>query len=374
MKKEVSKTDYAPSERANRIELIKQNLLLKNSDLLVNLGNSVLQMLVILNKQRQIVYANKVFLELLGLPSDDSYIGKRPGEILLCTHAELTAGGCGTTKFCSTCGAVNSILEAQSGVESVKETRFLTNNQVALDLLVKATPYTTDGQEFTFFVISDISNKKRRQVLERVFFHDVLNSAGGISGLSGILNEIEEQEERVEVADMIHQASNNLISEIVLQKEISAAENGDLELKIEEVNSLSILKQVADLYSKHEITAGKFIEIDAKSANFTFNTDPLLLRKIIGNMLKNALEASLPDSTVTLSASNTDKIQFSVHNDSYIEKRAQLQLFKRSFSTKGTGRGLGTYSMKLFGEKYLKGKVGFISNEAQGTTFYVQLP
>lgn len=374
MKKEVSKTEYASSERASRIELIKQNLLLKNSDLLISVGNSVLQMLVILNKQRQIVYANKIFMDLIALPNDESYIGKRPGELLSCAHSELTAGGCGTTKFCSTCGAVNSILESQTGVESVKETRFLTKNQDALDLLVKATPYTTGGQEFTFFVISDISNKKRRQVLERVFFHDVLNSAGGISGLSGILNEIEEQEERMKVADMIHQASNNLISEIVLQKEISAAENGDLELKIVEVNSQSILQQVADLYSKHEITAGKFIEIDANSENFSFKTDPLLLRRIIGNMTKNALEASLPDSTVTLSASKTDNIQFSVHNNSYIEKRAQLQLFKRSFSTKGTGRGMGTYSMKLFGEKYLKGKVGFISNEAKGTTFYVQLP
>ena len=374
MKKEVSKTEYASSERASRIELIKQNLLLKNSDLLISVGNSVLQMLVILNKQRQIVYANKIFMDLIALPNDESYFGKRTGELLSCAHSELTAGGCGTTKFCSTCGAVNSILESQTGVESVKETRFLTKNQDALDLLVKATPYTTGGQEFTFFVISDISNKKRRQVLERVFFHDVLNSAGGISGLSGILNEIEEQEERMKVADMIHQASNNLISEIVLQKEISAAENGDLELKIVEVNSQSILQQVADLYSKHEITAGKFIEIDANSENFSFKTDPLLLRRIIGNMTKNALEASLPDSTVTLSASKTDNIQFSVHNNSYIEKRAQLQLFKRSFSTKGTGRGMGTYSMKLFGEKYLKGKVGFISNEAKGTTFYVQLP
>mgnify|MGYP006293419399 CR=1 len=36
-----------------------------------------------------------------------------------------------------------------------------------------------------------------------------------------------------------------------------------------------------------------------------------------------------------------------------------MLLFKRSFSTKGVGRGIGTYSMKLFGEKYLKGKVDF---------------
>jgi len=55
-------------------------------------------------------------------------------------------------------------------------------------------------------------------------------------------------------------------------------------------------------------------------------------------------------------------------------KEIQLQLFKRSFSTKGIGRGIGTYSMKLFGEKYLKGRVGFESTEENGTTFFIEIP
>jgi sensor histidine kinase regulating citrate/malate metabolism len=63
-----------------------------------------------------------------------------------------------------------------------------------------------------------------------------------------------------------------------------------------------------------------------------------------------------------------------VHNDNYIERETQLQLFKRSFSTKGAGRGIGAYSMKLFGEKYLNGKVWFESTQKEGTTFYISLP
>ena len=53
----------------------------------------------------------------------------------------------------------------------------------------------------------------------------------------------------------------------------------------------------------------------------------------------------------------------------------QLQLFQRSFSTKGqTGRGIGTYSMKLLGERYLGGRVEFISRHPEGTTFTLSLP
>ena len=51
-----------------------------------------------------------------------------------------------------------------------------------------------------------------------------------------------------------------------------------------------------------------------------------------------------------------------------------MQIFKRSFSTKGKGRGLGTYSVRLLAENYLKGKAGFISNEKEGTIFFVDLP
>lgn len=36
-------------------------------------------------------------------------------------------------------------------------------------------------------------------------------------------------------------------------------------------------------------------------------------------------------------------------------RTSQLQIFQRSFSTKGKGRGLGTYSIKLLTERYLKG-------------------
>jgi sensor histidine kinase regulating citrate/malate metabolism len=52
-----------------------------------------------------------------------------------------------------------------------------------------------------------------------------------------------------------------------------------------------------------------------------------------------------------------------------------MQLFQRSFSTKAaTGRGVGTYSMRLLGEQYLGGRVEFTSREPDGTTFTLILP
>ena len=51
------------------------------------------------------------------------------------------------------------------------------------------------------------------------------------------------------------------------------------------------------------------------------------------------------------------------------------RVFQRNFTTKeGAGRGLGTFSTKLFGEQILKGKVQFTSSPAEGTVFELRLP
>ena len=91
-------------------------------------------------------------------------------------------------------------------------------------------------------------------------------------------------------------------------------------------------------------------------------------------MIKNALEASLPAKTVTVSCRCAgDRVQFAVHNPGVMPREAQLQVFQRSFSTKGRGRGLGTYSMRLLSE-YLRGEVAFTSTKEEGTTFIASYP
>ena len=91
-------------------------------------------------------------------------------------------------------------------------------------------------------------------------------------------------------------------------------------------------------------------------------------------MLKNALEATDEGAAVSIGCKDKkDKVLFWVHNNEFIPRDVQLQIFKRSFSTKGSGRGLGTYSMKLLTIKYLKGSIYFTSNKDEGTFFFVEL-
>ncbi len=60
-------------------------------------------------------------------------------------------------------------------------------------------------------------------------------------------------------------------------------------------------------------------------------------------------------------------------NAGVIPSDVQMQIFQRSFSTKGKGRGIGTYSIRLLTENYLKGKASFVSNNTDDTIFSIEL-
>ena len=92
-------------------------------------------------------------------------------------------------------------------------------------------------------------------------------------------------------------------------------------------------------------------------------------------MLVNALEATPAGGNVVGGLRREgDFAVFWVRNDAVMPDNVRVQIFKRSFSTKGEGRGLGTYSIKLLTENYLGGEVGFASSREEGTTFWVRLP
>ena len=242
-----------------------------------------------------------------------------------------------------------------------------------LDLRVWATPVEIGGEELTVFAVSDIAHEKRRSALERVFFHDVLNTAGGLRGYVELLGETE-PDEVAEVVGIVRGLTEKLIEEINAQKALAAAEGNDLVTQPAPINAAEFLREIAQSYSNHEAATDRGLEVKS-GPDIVFASDRNLLGRVVGNMVKNALEASEANQTVTLGSELWGEgVEFWVHNPTDMPREVQLQIFQRSFSTKGPGRGLGTYSMKLLSERYLKGRVSFTSSPEDGTTFRVRCP
>ncbi len=367
------KTDFLPAERTDNALLDIQAKDMSNIKNLKEISKAIPDVFMILNQERQIVFSNQAMFDFLNVKDEKEVCGLRPGEAFSCEKAFIDKGGCGTTEFCRTCGAAQAIVNSMKGKADVQECRIIRKeNGDPLDLRVWTTPFKHEGNDYTIFSIKDISNEKRRRVLERLFFHDIINTAGGLKGFASLLKDF--PEDVAEYKDIIFMLSEKIIDEIQMQKLISSAENGDLVLSLLTVNTKMLLSELEDTYRKHEVADGKYIHLDRSTADVSFESDPTLLRRVLGNMIKNALEASEYGDTVTIKADNTDgAVLFSVNNPAVMPRNVQLQVFQRSFSTKGGDRGLGTYSMKLLGEKFLKGKVWFDTEEGKGTTFYLHL-
>lgn len=367
-------TNFAPAERASIGTLQTQADFWLEHPLLQRVFDTVPDIVLILNQERQIVFTNKTLLQTLGLADEKQVLGLRPGEALGCVHAIETAGGCGTTEFCKTCGAVKAILSSLGGKKAVEECRIILQNGEALDLQVWATPLQVEAELFSVFAVKDISHEKRRRVLERIFFHDLLNAAGGLRGFVGILQEAKPAELET-IKEAIVKLSDRLIEEINGQRELSLAENNELVVDLDPINSITLLRELIEMYTRHDVARNRSLHLDPAAELITFMSDARLLRRVIGNMIKNALEATPPGKTVTLSCRVAgEEVEFSVHNPVFMPRNVQLQMFQRSFSTKGADRGLGTYSMKLLSERYLKGWVSFTSSPEEGTVFIGRYP
>jgi signal transduction histidine kinase len=332
--------------------------------------------LVVLNRRRQIVLANAQALEATRRDMDH-ILGKRPGEAFGCIHADQAPGGCGATEFCSKCGAIRSIIMGLEGVKNVQECNLLRRGLQgieALDLQVSSSPIEIEEHQYTLFCIQDQSDLKRRRTLERLFFHDILNTVGGLRGLSGIL--CQEVPDRLKPdAEFINSTLAHLVDELQGQRDLLAAENNELTLAFAPLLSLEVLGVVAKMGASLGQTDAKSVRVLPQSRDVEFVSDNALVKRVLINMVKNALEASNPGESVQLSCSPAEtEVVFQVSNSAVMEDDVRLRVFKRNFSTKGSGRGLGTYGMKLLSERYLEGEVSFTTGPPEGTVFTLRLP
>jgi K+-sensing histidine kinase KdpD len=372
-------THHASYQRASRERILRDFSDLRSLDYVTELIHALPYVATILNQQRQIVFSNEALLEKMGICMEE-VLGQRPGEALNCIHARDMEAGCGTSTSCRVCGAVNTILKCEnSGKAATGQCRIRVHDdrgyEDSLDLEVTAAPFNWGKSRFIIFAARDISGEKRREALERIFFHDVINTAGTLQGVVDMLKQLSDPDKIRSFIDLLSMVSHDLTEEILIQKSLLSAENGELAVDRQMFYLSETVGYIVNEYRRHELAHNREISFVSASGELTLYTDPVLLRRILGNMIKNALEAIREGERVTVDCSRKPgAVSIWVHNPGSMHENVRKQVFQRSFSTTGKGRGLGTYSMKLLGEKYLGGKVSFSSSEKNGTIFCIELP
>jgi hypothetical protein len=125
---------------------------------------------MVLNRERQIVAANQNLSELLNCAAE-TLLGLRMGEAFNCIHGHEEPGGCGTALACRVCGVLKATLTCWTGCAPAVEEGRLTCRSArgwqARDLRVFAAPLWIGPNHFTVISLLDITDEKRRTVLEQ---------------------------------------------------------------------------------------------------------------------------------------------------------------------------------------------------------------
>jgi signal transduction histidine kinase len=363
-----------PTPRVSADVLDKQTRGIENARSTGGIQHGRDEYVMIVNEARQIVYASKALITVFG---DEQFCGKRPGEYLKCVHAGFD--NCGSTENCKFCGAANAITDAQNedrevNGECVVQTR-MNGFTATYNFKIRTIPLEIESEKYIMMLLDDIGAEKHRAALERIFFHDILNTATGLKAYLDILKRQVTSEPDRELAVRIGEITGSLIEEIQSQKLLASAENGTLNPNRQIIVSDELVRSVLAQYESLEEGEVSALRIAPFCDSFALVSDETILRRVLGNMVKNAIEASPADETISIGCWKRDeRAVFEVHNSGMIPAEAQPRIFNRFFSTKGEGRGLGTYSMKLLAEGFLGGEVLFTSDELDGTMFSVTLP
>lgn len=372
-------TPYLPPDRRSLPEeLARQAATWVDNPILHEVLEAVDGFVVLANLNHQILLANLPFLKASGRLDGKDLQGWRLGEVLGCIHVPEGSDGCGTSPACAQCGIAKALGDIRLGGVRASYECLLTRNSPAarleaMELKVKSTPFPAPGAEQILLVCQDISAEKRKEVLESVFFHDVLNTLSGLRGWTNVLKAgLGDTARAVEKLDAL---SERVLNEIKSHRLITQAERGELAVRKEPIRLDTLLTDWQAAVEQHPSCTGRTALFRPAETPLEFQSDPDLVRRILLNMALNALEATDPGGTITAWAEvTTEEITFCVHNAREIPPAVAQRIFQRSYSTKATrGRGLGTYSMKLFGESFLGGRVRFTTSAEAGTVFRFSL-
>jgi len=373
MQFENAPTHFAEPGRKSMAEMRQDVAAVTNNpviDCLMSVSNGLF---AVLNDKRQLVALNDAFLKLMDVENVEEALGMRPGEYVNCVHSCEMPGGCGTSEYCSTCGAVVAMLaalETRTPREGTCAISIAKDNQnIDLYFLVRSCPIHMEESVFLLLFLQDITSRQYRACLENSFFHDINNILCGLTMKSELLaaESLPAQEKLRELNTIIQR----IVQEVSIQHNMMLSMEPTYQPLYSEVSVNSLLSEIELVFSDHPLTRNRTLNVAYLSCDVGMTTDFHLTCRIVVNMVTNALEATPQGGSVRLfTESDADTFTLGVWNRGAIPEDAAKRVFQRNFSTKGKlGRGFGTYSMKLFGEKILGGKVTFESSEEAGTTF-----
>ena len=208
--------------------------------------------------------------------------------------------------------------------------------------------------------------------------HELKTPLGAIKLSVNVLERINEHsdtEERKKYHGYILEEANNLLQLLDRFIAPSHQEIGANQLKYQSFNLSIFLENIVQEFQEM-CKAGQFIKSIYVGENIVL-LDKSILRRIIVNLLNNAIKYSDYEITIKATVQNNKVIIQVIDKGIGIPKADQEKMFTQYFRAENVfniqGTGLGLSIVKTYVE-LLEGTISFESKEHRGTTFRIVLP
>jgi hypothetical protein len=128
-----------------------------------------------------------------------------------------------------------------------------------------------------------------------MFFHDVLNAAGGLRNLLELWPELP-PDEAAEMSGSLVRLATQVVEEILAQRDLMAAERSHLRARPAPVVVRGLLTELVDLHGRHTAGVGKSLDRRCAARSATLVTDAVLLRRVPGNPPSRRSRGGAPPS------------------------------------------------------------------------------
>lgn len=240
--------------------------------------------------------------------------------------------------------------------------------------------------DMMLMLCEDISDRKRAEALrdevESLTRHDLKTPLVPIIGLPRLLKQGENlTDEQRHTLGLLEKAGYRMLDMINLSQGLYQMESGAYKLEPEPVDIIDVLQTIKA--EDAALAKAKDLSINIVSAPsvpglyhpWVVQGDRLLSHTMLGNLIKNALEASHSGGEVKVTCTaRDDSLSVAIHNTGLVPKELRGRFFEK-FATWGKqgGTGLGTYSARLIARVH-GGDIKVVSSSTTGTTVTVTLP
>ncbi|MBI5276876.1 MAG: response regulator [Burkholderiales bacterium] len=244
-------------------------------------------------------------------------------------------------------------------------------------ILAEAISLTGSDCRTLRYICSFIDVTERREMqedVERMARHDMKTPLNSIIGVTRLLREDPtlgpDQRELLGIAD---RAGFRMLEMVNLSLGLYKMETGSYEFRPQAVDLAEVAERVlVDLHGFAEANKVR-LQVWGGDAQVYARADELLCYSILANLVKNAVEATPSEGTVTVALDAGPPVCVRVHNPARVPDEVARHFFaKYATAGKSGGTGLGAYSARLMARAQ-EGELEMTSSDADGTRLTLTL-